>query len=106
MKRKIKTKDLSFDSLVIEQLKDPKLASAYLNEHISYEGKMKQNLLLEALMKVIDAHGVNHIVNKTDVARRTIYSSFKEKGNPTLATLIAVMDELGVRIKFEPKKAS
>jgi probable addiction module antidote protein len=102
--KKIKNKNLEFSALVKEQLKDPEFAAEYLNEHMAYRGGLKQELLLQAFMNIIEAHGVTKVVKKTDVARRTIYSSFKNKGNPTLATLVTLMDELGVKIKFEPKK--
>ena len=105
MKTKVKSKSLEFSALVKEELKKPKFAAEYLNEHMSYNGDMKQELLIQAFMNVIEAHGVSKVANRTDVARRTIYSSFKNKGNPTLATLLSLMDELGVKIKFEPKKA-
>lgn len=105
MKTKVKSKNLEFSSLVKEALRKPKFAAEYLNEHMSYNGDMKQELLIQAFMNVIEAHGISKVASKTDVARRTIYSSFKNKGNPTLATLISLMDEIGVKIKFEPKKA-
>lgn len=105
MKTKAKNKNLEFSALVKSELKKPKFAAEYLNEHMSYNGDMKQELLIQAFMNVIEAHGISKVANKTDIARRTIYSSFKNKGNPTLATLLSLMDELGVKIKFEPKKA-
>jgi probable addiction module antidote protein len=105
MKRKVKSKNLDFNALVKSELKNPKFAAEYLNEHMTYNGEMKQELLLQAFMNVIEAHGITNVVKKSDIARRTIYSSFKNKGNPTLATLVSLMDELGVKIKFEPKKA-
>ena len=106
MKAKAKSKNLEFGTLVKKELKKPKFAAEYLNEHMSYNGDMKQELLIQVFMNVIEAHGISKVANKTDIARRTIYSSFKNKGNPTLATLLSLMDELGVKIKFEPKKAS
>lgn len=97
-------KNLSLQAKILEELKSPEFAAHYLNEHLSYRGKLNKELLFEAISNVIEAHGVSSISKSAKLHRRTLYSAFSQTGNPSFQTLIVVMDALGVKIKFEAKK--
>ena len=89
--------------LISEQLKDPEFAAAYLNEHMISRGKFKKELLLEAMMNIIEVYGTTNLSKTSKVSRRALYKSFSEKGNPTLETLIAIFDQVGITFKFRAK---
>jgi putative addiction module killer protein/probable addiction module antidote protein len=95
---------LPLKELVLEQLRDPEFAAAYLNEHMKYRGKFKKELLLEGIMNIIEVYGTTQMSKTSKVSRRALYKSFSEDGNPTLETLLAVFDQIGITFKFGAKK--
>jgi len=95
---------LPLKDLILEELHDPKFAAEYLNEHMKYRGKFRKEFLLEAIKDIIEVYGTTNISKTTKISRRALYKSFSGDGNPTLETLLAVFDQLGVTFKFESKK--
>jgi probable addiction module antidote protein len=106
----MKKKMDEFDKLVVGQLKDPAFALAYLNEHLSYAGPKKLELILDALHKVAEARGINTVIKKSKISRRTLFHALSKSGNPTLDTFLRLLDAVGVKINFDMalhrKKAS
>jgi len=45
--------------------------------------------------------GMGKIADKAGVNRQALYTALSEDGNPTLATLLAVLSALGIRLKCE-----
>lgn len=45
--------------------------------------------------------GMTRLAEKTGVNRQALYSALSESGNPTLETLLKVMNALGFRLKCE-----
>jgi probable addiction module antidote protein len=79
-----------------EKLSDPQIAEAYLNSAL----KDSQPTFLRALMNVTQAQeSVAGVAKKSGVKRETIYRAFAKNGNPTLGTLNAVLETLGLRIQ-------
>ena len=80
----------SYQEDLIEALKDPKEAAAYLNAAIE-EGDRKVFLL--ALRNVAQAHGgMSQIAKKTHLKRESLYRMLSKKGNPEIkAYLICFM---------------
>jgi len=96
-----------FDQFVVEQAKDPAFALAYLNEHLSYHGPKRMELILDALHKVAEARGINHVIKKSHLSRRTLFHALSKSGNPTLETFLKLLDAVDVKITFDatqPKK--
>jgi probable addiction module antidote protein len=106
----MKKKMDEFDKLVVGQLKDPEFALAYLNEHLSYTGPKRLELILDALHKVAEARGINAVVKKSKISRRTLFHALSKSGNPTLETFLKLLDAVDVKINFDlahhNKKAS
>ena len=48
------------------------------------------------------AKGMTEIARRTGLSREQLYRSFSTGGNPTLRTMLAVMEALGVRLSAEP----
>ena len=106
MKKKID----EFDKTVVAQLGDADLALAYLNEHLSYTGPKRLELILDALHKVAEARGMNAVIKKSKISRRTLFHALSKSGNPTLETFLKLLDAVDIKINFNPaprrKKAS
>jgi len=104
----MKKKQDQFDEFAINELKDPELALAYLNEHISYVGPKRMELILDALHKVAEARGMGTILKKSKISRRTLFHALSKSGNPTLETFLKLLDAIDVKLNFDlrkPKKA-
>lgn len=88
-------------------------AATYLTteEHILYylEASMEGNdpkHIASALGDVARSKGMTEIARKTGLGRQALYNALSENGNPTLETLIAVLDALGLELSVQPKKAA
>lgn len=54
--------------------------------------------IAKALGVVARAQGMTSIARKTGLSREQLYRSFSDQGNPTLKTLLTVMEALGLEI--------
>lgn len=59
-----------------------------------------------ALGTVARAHGASGLARATGLSRAALYSSLSPTGNPTLATVLAVLKELGMELKVESGKVA
>ncbi|MFI5305477.1 MAG: DNA-binding protein [Nitrospiria bacterium] len=94
-------KSVDFKNYLIEKLKDPELAVTYLNEHFRYQGPERKKHLLLGIKNVIKAQGFTILSRKSEISRRTLYKAFSETGNPTVETLLTLLDTIGVSIRFQ-----
>ncbi|MEK6579367.1 MAG: addiction module antidote protein [Bdellovibrionota bacterium] len=86
---------------LIEVLKKPDEAVEYLKAALE-EGDMPELFLL-ALRNVADAQGIKHISEMTGLNRENLYKILSKKGNPTLGSLYAILNAVGVKLSIEPK---
>jgi probable addiction module antidote protein len=94
----MKTVDYRED--LLERLRDPEFAAAYLNEVLELNDR---KALLLALKDVVDARGgVGELAARIDVQRQSIYRILSAKGNPTLESLREILQELGLRLAVAP----
>lgn len=92
----------SYDVFLQEELRDPELAAAYLSAAME-EGSTEQLLL--ALRAVAEAAGgVAAIADKTQLNRQTLYKILSAEGNPTLTTLLAILQAIGLTLTFTPQQ--
>jgi probable addiction module antidote protein len=99
-KRSTTAHAVDYSSLLIESLKDPVEAAAYLEAAIS-EGD--RHALLLALRNVAAAHGgMAAIAEQTGLSRESLYRAFSARGNPTVATLSNVLSATGLRLSVQP----
>lgn len=90
----------SYDAFLQEELRDPELAAAYLSAAME-EGSTEQLLL--ALRAVAEATGgVAAVAEKTQLNRQTLYKILSAEGNPTLTTLLAILQAIGITLTFTP----
>lgn len=62
--------------------------------------------IASALGDVARSTGMSEIARKTGLGRQALYNALSENGNPTLETLTAVLDALGLELSVQPKKAA
>jgi probable addiction module antidote protein len=90
----------SYDTFLIEELRDPELAAEYLSAAVE-DGSVEQLLL--ALRAVAEAHGgVAAVADKTQLNRQTMYKTLSAEGNPTVTTLLAILNAVGLNLTFTP----
>ncbi len=85
---------------VIELLReDPAFADEYLAaslEAIDEQGG--REALLTALRQVAEAQGMATVAERAGIQREGLYRALSPKGNPTLKTLLAILDAAGLRL--------
>jgi probable addiction module antidote protein len=96
---------LSHHDLEIEELRvDRKQAIAYLKVAMeSLDDPEDRAAGLLALRAIAEAYGgLGKIAEEAGVSRESLYRSLSPTGNPTLKTLIAVLNTMGMRLSVEP----
>lgn len=58
--------------------------------------------IAKAMGVVARAKGMAELARETGLSREQLYRSFSEQGNPTLKTMLAVMQALGVDLTARP----
>lgn len=100
----------NYNDLLIESLKKPREAVAYLNaalEECKDGSAESQKLLLIAFKNVALAQGgISTLANKTGLGRETLYKTLSKKGNPKLTTLTALISALGFDLKISLQSKS
>ena len=85
---------------LLEALKDPLEAAAYLNAALE-EGD-KETFLL-ALRNIAEAHGgMKAIAEKAKVNRVSLYRSLSRGGSPEMRTIFTILHSIGLRLAVEP----
>src|SRR3989338_8028442 len=94
-----------YEESLIEALKDPREAAAYLNAHLEEaEGEDAEELFLMALRDVAKAYGMSEISERTELLRESLYKALSESGNPKLKTLWVLFNAIGLRLMVKPKR--
>ncbi len=96
-------RDVSFDDYMVQSMKDPVQAAAYLEAVIDLEDPAA---LLVALRHVAKAHGMAEVARRADVGDKTLFKALSATGNPTLATVHKVLAAVGLRLSVEPLRAA
>jgi probable addiction module antidote protein len=96
-----------FTEILLNQLTDPSVASAYLNEHIQFKGPNSSEHLLDAIRNVLRAQGIDQVAKKSGLSRRTLFHAVSKKGNPSVDLFLKILDQLKVDIQFvaRPQKS-
>src|SRR5512146_3161345 len=94
---------LPFEDWLVEQLKDPKEAAAYL-EAVIDEGH--EGALTLALRQVAMAHGgIAAVARRAKLTREVVYRMLSKSGNPELRSLTAILSAAGLRLSVRPIEA-
>lgn len=91
---------LLYEGWLIEQLRSPAEAAAYL-EAVIEDGD--QAAIMLALRQVAQAQGgIAKIARKAKLTREATYKMLSRSGNPELRSLTAVLEAAGLRIAVKP----
>ena len=99
-RRKGAAPSVAYEPSLIEQLKDPAEAAAYL-EAVLEQGD--QAAIMIALRQVAQARGgLANVARKAHLTREATYRMLSKSGNPELRSLSAVLKASGLRISVKP----
>ena len=101
--KKILEKTGDFEELLIESLRDPKKAAAYLQVALDeYQEDRDTEIFLLALKNVTKAQGgISKLAEKTKLNRQHLYHALSPKGNPSLNTLGDIIHALGFHLSID-----
>lgn len=92
------------DETIKELQSDRKFAVEYLRaalEELNDPDNRAAGLL--ALRDIAEAYGgIAAVAQEAGIAREALYRALSPKGNPTLKTLLAVLNAVGMRLSVEP----
>ena len=89
-----------YREFLLKRLQDPKMAAGYLTASLA-EGEA---VFLLAVKDDAEARGgIAPLAQRTKLNREGLYDMLSETGNPRLSSLSAIMDALGLQLKFTPK---
>ncbi len=90
-------KDVSYEQRLLEDLKNPKEAAAYL------DACMEDNdpaVFLLALRQVAKAYGMAALARNAHLGRESLYKTLSETGNPELRTLNKLLGGMNLRLSI------
>lgn len=91
---------VAYEPWLVERLKDPAEAAAYVEAAIE-EGD--QAALMMALRHVAQAMGgISKIARKSRLTREATYRMLSASGNPELRSLTAILGAAGLRLSVKP----
>lgn len=94
----------SYKEYLIERLKDPEEASAYLKASLEEALEADDMSIFQlAVRDVVEAQGgIAKIAAAMDVGRESFYKSLSSKGKPRFATIMQTLKACGLEIVFHP----
>ncbi|MEZ5607451.1 MAG: putative addiction module antidote protein [Burkholderiaceae bacterium] len=95
-------RDASYQSYLVESLKDPAEAAAFIDAAMELEDPAA---LLAALRHVAKAHGMAEVARRAELGDKTLFKALGEQGNPTLETVTKVLHAVGLRLSVAPVHA-
>jgi probable addiction module antidote protein len=91
----------NYEDFLLEDLADPAEAAGYLSACLE-EGP---EVFLLGLRDVAKAQGgMTKLAREADLAREPLYRMLSENGNPTFASVTAIISSLGIRLQCVPSK--
>lgn len=88
-----------YEESLMESLKNPEEAAAYLNAHLDEEDS--EEMFLLALRDVAKAHGFSEVAEQADLGRESLYKALSKDGNPKLSTLKSLLKVVGLKLAVE-----
>jgi len=99
----MKRKHVDYQEYLIESLRDPEQALAYLNACLEDED---ERVFLLALKDVFEAQGgdMTALAKEASLNRQNLYRMLSKKGNPRWHSLTSLFDVLGLQVSLSYKK--
>ncbi len=93
---------VSHEKRVVEELRvDPEYAREFLKAALEEEGPAVVQI---ALRQLAIACGMANVARAAGVSREALYRALSERGNPTLKTVSAVAEVMGLRVTLVHEK--
>jgi probable addiction module antidote protein len=94
---------IDYQEDLIESLKNPQEALAYLNAALMDEDP---RIFLIALKNVLEAQGgdMTTLAKKADLNRENLYRIFSKQGNPKLTSIKSVLNSMGLELAVQPHR--
>jgi len=88
------------DEAMVELLRqDPAFADEYLSVALDEADQPGgREALLSALRHVAEAQGMSAIAERAGIPRESLYRALGPRGNPTIKTLLAVVNAAGLKL--------
>lgn len=88
------------DEAVVELLREtPAFADDYLSVALDEADQPGgREALLSALRHVAEAQGMSAVAERAGIPRESLYRALSPKGNPTIKTLLAVVNGAGLKL--------
>lgn len=97
----MKKTDRSHEEATITMFReDPSLAAEYLNDVLASGDEVDLMLALRDLSKAFG--GIQEVARRADANPHTMYRTLSKQGNPSLKTLRAVLNAMGLRLAVQP----
>lgn len=94
------TKRKNYKDSLYEDLQDPEIASAYLEEALKDDDI---HVFLLALRDIAEAKGgIAKIAEKTHLNRESLYKTLSQRGCPKFPTLLSIIAACGLEIGIHP----
>lgn len=92
-----KQKHIDYQDWLLEELRDPKLALAYLNEALK---DVDQKVFLTAMKDVLEAQNgdMTALASQSKLNRQSLYRMLSKKGNPRWASVTSLFDALNLQM--------
>lgn len=100
-----KPRDVSHDETIIAMLKaDPDFANEYLSASLD-EAELKggRSAILTAMRHIAQAQGISAVAARAGIPRESLYRALGAKGNPTMATFLALINAVGLRLNVSQR---
>ncbi len=93
----------NYEESLLQSLRDPEEALAYLNATLMDED---QQVFLLALKQVLKAQGadISAFAEETTITRQNIYRVLSKKGNPRWQNFRSIIEAMGLQLKLEQKQ--
>ncbi len=88
-------RDKSYQDSLMQSLRDPEEAAAYMDAVMELEDRAA---LLLALRQVAKAHGMAEVARNAALGEKTLFKSLSDDGNPTLETMNRILHSIGLRL--------
>ncbi len=94
----VKVATTAFDPAAF--IRDAEDVAVYLNDAFASGDTA---VIAEALGTVARARGASELARSAGVSRAGLYSALSADGNPTLRTVLSLLDQLGMELGVKPK---
>ena len=94
----------SYKDELIESLKDPEEASAYLEACLEEAlSTNEMGIFLLAVRDVVESQGgITEITSKMEGGQKSLYKSLSEDSKPRFSTIVNTLKACGMHIRFDP----